>query len=183
MTMPKSQPSLQQTSHGERRGKPDQHNREMHAQRDANGSSGAAQRLKERPSAGLRRQNVNDISSRRARGVGIRQPFTKRRLPPVTDWHWTHDAWIPRRRIACGKRVLEDVIQRHFGGKTGASLAELASESVDPYDRRQDCRQGTISMFGCGSCWLHDSSLGGLLVLVTLGSTEQMCPPIEVHDQ
>jgi hypothetical protein len=149
----------------------------MHAPSDADGPSGAAQRLKERPFAGLRRQNVNDIFSPRARVVGIRQRPRKRCFPRVTDRHWTRDAWIPRRRIACGKRVRKDVIQLHFGGKTGASLAELARKCVDPYRRRQACRQGAISIFDCGSCWLHDSSLGGLLLLITLGSTEQVCAP------
>ena len=64
---------------------------------------------------------------------------------------WPNDPRIPRWRIARGKRVRENLVQRPLGGKTGLSIAGFINDPVDSYDGRDDgC--DAVAIFDCGSC-------------------------------
>ena len=69
----------------------------------------------------------------------------------ASDWIWPDDAGIPRGRIACGKRVREDLVNRLLGGETRLSIAGFINDSVDCYDRR-DAGCDAVAIFDCGSC-------------------------------
>jgi hypothetical protein len=54
--------------------------------------------------------------------------------------HWirTSDARIPRRRIARGKRIREDIVDPALDGKTVPRTAALVDTSADSSDDRRD---------------------------------------------
>jgi hypothetical protein len=95
------------------------------------------------------------------------------------------DTRIPRRRIAGGKRIRKDVIDRALGRETVAAIPEVVNTAVDPDGGRHDRRESTVPIFDGVSCVKHDSSSRGLPVCVTLSqdSTTQLRSPVEVHDQ
>jgi hypothetical protein len=77
------------------------------------------------------------------------------------------DAGIPRRRIARGKRVREDLVERPLGVETGLSIDGFINDPVDSYNGRDHCCDA-VSIFDGGSCVEHDCSLCGLPVIVAV---------------
>jgi hypothetical protein len=107
---------FEQTSNGKSDGHSDQQNHERNRQRDARCSNERDQPLKKRPSSARWPGNVDDVAEPVTSLARIRERYLSRRAVCQLDVEsQAGDTRIPRGRIARGKRIRKDVIDRALG--------------------------------------------------------------------
>ena len=133
---------FEQTSNGKHDGQSDQQNHERDRQRDAHGSSEGDQPLKKRPSSARWSRDVNDVAAPVTSLARISEQCPSRcAVCQVAVEIQAGDTRIPRRRIARGKRIRKDVVDRALGGETVSSSSVVVNAAVDPDGGRHDRRE------------------------------------------
>ena len=119
---------FEQTSNGKRDGQSDQQDHERNRQRDARCSSEGDQPLKKRPSSARWPGDVNDVAEPVTSLARIGERCLSRcAVCQVAVEIQAGDTRIPRGRIARGKRIRKDVIDRALGRETVSSIPEFVN--------------------------------------------------------